>query len=341
MEEHHEQSKNDSNEKSVLEKMHTVKSDEKVVHEVKDNQSLAKEESKQDYAEIRGESEDKGEHQPKNSESEMKKLESKHPVTEEDNLILDRVVKEHGISHQKIESAEKPNHKSDESFHKHEHAKLVHEDKKILQEQEEEIAKEFHEDNDDTSRGNSVTHVRDRQKQAKVRDEEVNELDQINSMDLLDKQSMSLNQIKKAAARVQPPRKLSQGAHQRPQFSMNGLILARMHEYDGLRDCNLQPFFSNQVRRRVLVKNGLITDDGYIVRNPDEYLKKKDLYSKTNCYPEEASNARAHTLDKKKFNPYKENGLKKPKPLHNKSKANPKAKPTPLAKQEASKVSRK
>jgi hypothetical protein len=107
--------------------------------------------------------------------------------------------------------------------------------------------------------------------------------------------------------KVQKPRKLSFETSKKPDFSLNGLIFSRMDEYDGLRDENLQVFFAKNNRKRILVKNGLITEDGYIVKKPDEYLKKRDLYFKTNGQGEESTHVRAKTFEKKKVNPYKEN----------------------------------
>ena len=348
MEEQHEHSKKDINDKSILENMRTVNSDDKVATDPKEHPPMLHGDSKQKSTEsqdkVHEQTDENKLHQKSNSKNNLKSFEESNPVKEKDHLRQESLVKEPSNLNQQsqeIEPVQNLNHKSDEVFSKPEQSKPDPEVKKILQNQEEEIAKEFREDNDDTSRGNSFVHAYDRQKPIKVHDEEVNELDQITSTDLLEKQSMSLNQLKKAVAKGQMPRKLSQGAHQRPQFSMNGLILAKMSEYDGLRDYNLQPFFGNEYRRRVLIKNGLITDDGYIVRNPEEYLKKKEIYTKTNCYPEEASNIRAHTLDKKKFNPYKENAMRKTKPIQSKPKDVTKSKPAPLAKQEANKAVRK
>ena len=77
-----------------------------------------------------------------------------------------------------------------------------------------------------------------------------------------------------------------------------------MNGYDGLKDDHLQPFFSRQNRRHILIKNGLITEDGYIVRKPEEYLKKKEIYLKQHMMDSEN---RSQTSEKKKSNPYKEN----------------------------------
>jgi hypothetical protein len=67
-------------------------------------------------------------------------------------------------------------------------------------------------------------------------------------------------------------------------FSLNGLVNHKMTTYEGLRDKHLQGFFYSKKRKEVLVKNGLITMEGYIIRRPDEYLKKKEVFQKTDVF---------------------------------------------------------
>ena len=55
-----------------------------------------------------------------------------------------------------------------------------------------------------------------------------------------------------------------------------------MPAYNGLKDQHLQSFFYGNKRKLILIKNGLITPEGFIVKKPDEYLKKIELYAKTN-----------------------------------------------------------
>jgi hypothetical protein len=66
----------------------------------------------------------------------------------------------------------------------------------------------------------------------------------------------------------------------KPGFDLRGLNKAKMTEYDGLRDGFLQPFFSSGIRKEALVRNGLVTNGGFIVKNPEVYLKKKELHLK-------------------------------------------------------------
>jgi len=344
MEEHHAQAKKDAGNKSILENIHTVHSDDKIMAEPKDHPKLDHAESKQKSSEDNTKQQQESDtgklHQKSNSRHDVKPDEQVPHVPEKDHSKREVLVNTPTNLHQKsneIDPIIKTTKGHNQGEIQEENSNPDLGQKTNLQHQEEEIAREFQEDNEETSRGDSVIKAHDRAKHKKGRDEDENELDQINSTDLLEKQSMSLNQIKKAVAKGHASRKLSQGAHQKPQFSMTGLILARMTEYDGLRDQNLQPFFVSQYRRRVLIKNGLITEDGYIIRHPEEYLKKKEIYIKTNCYPEEASNVRAQTLDKKKFNPYKENAMKKTKPIHFKSKRVAVPKQTLLSKQDTNK----
>ena len=88
-----------------------------------------------------------------------------------------------------------------------------------------------------------------------------------------------------------------------PPFSLNGLIHNKMDYYNSLKDSHLQPFFSRTNRRKILIKNGLVTEEGYIVRKPEEYLKKKELYLKQF---EEEEMERSHSPNKSKAgSPYK------------------------------------
>lgn len=53
-----------------------------------------------------------------------------------------------------------------------------------------------------------------------------------------------------------------------------------MKTYNALRDVNLSTYFTSDKRRNHLEKMGLITEKGYIINKPEEYLKKKELYRK-------------------------------------------------------------
>lgn len=65
-------------------------------------------------------------------------------------------------------------------------------------------------------------------------------------------------------------------------FTLNGLVLEKMGKYNGLKDEHLQGFFCSQKRKMILIKNGLISPDGFIINRPEEYLKKIAVYERTN-----------------------------------------------------------
>ena len=65
-------------------------------------------------------------------------------------------------------------------------------------------------------------------------------------------------------------------------FTLNGLVLEKMGKYNGLKDAHLQGFFCSQKRKMILMKNGLISPDGFIINRPEEYLKKIAVYERTN-----------------------------------------------------------
>ena len=87
------------------------------------------------------------------------------------------------------------------------------------------------------------------------------------------------------------------------KFTLNGLILEKMPNYNGLKDEHLQGFFFSDKRKLILIRNGLITPEGFIIRRPNEYLKKKELYRKTNLIDKESSKK---TNVPEKVNPYVE-----------------------------------
>ncbi len=63
-------------------------------------------------------------------------------------------------------------------------------------------------------------------------------------------------------------------------FDLTNLQNSKMKEYNALRDTNLSSYFTSEQRRHHLQNVGLITEKGYIINKPEEYLKKKDLYQK-------------------------------------------------------------
>ena len=100
---------------------------------------------------------------------------------------------------------------------------------------------------------------------------------------------------------------------QKKSFDLNGLNNYQLNEYNGLKDNFLQGFFCTDKRKHHLIKMGLITKDGYIVNNPEEYLRKKELYNKIYGAETKESKKRSKTQAKKTFNPYRENPVNRAK----------------------------
>jgi hypothetical protein len=63
-------------------------------------------------------------------------------------------------------------------------------------------------------------------------------------------------------------------------FEMHGLILEKMKEYNCFNDIHLNSFLSINDRKNILIKNGLLTKEGYIVYRPNDYLKKMEMCKK-------------------------------------------------------------
>jgi hypothetical protein len=197
------------------------------------------------------------------------------------------------------------------------------------------IADEFHDEPE------PVNVPTEQQLPPKNDEEKFGETDEFDQIETTDHKKVKIAESKKNPTiqkKVQQPRRLSFEASNKPGFSLNGLVLSHMDEYNGLRDDNLQLFFSQVNRKKILVKNGLITEDGYIVKKPEEYLKKKVMYLKSKDQGEESSHVRAKTFEKKKINPYKENVIIKRNPSKGKTAKN---QPKPKTNADASKISQK
>lgn len=112
----------------------------------------------------------------------------------------------------------------------------------------------------------------------------------------------SLKQTKEKTEKLPP---ISTMIRKKDQFNLNGLPNLKMNYYDGLRDMNLQAHFCSEVKRKHLIRMGLITSEGHIIRNPEMYLKRKDLYIKTKqLVQNENLNRESNTAEKRPTNPY-------------------------------------
>lgn len=73
-------------------------------------------------------------------------------------------------------------------------------------------------------------------------------------------------------------------------FQMEGLILEKMKTYNGLSDFHLTSFLNQNNRREILIKNGLLTEEGFIISRPDDFLTKKQFYDKIKDFNEKPIN---------------------------------------------------
>lgn len=87
-------------------------------------------------------------------------------------------------------------------------------------------------------------------------------------------------------------------------FQMQGLILEKMREYNGLTDENLIDFLTKPARLETFVRNGLITEEGFIVARPNDYLVKKDTYDKVANLDEKPIKVTGKLTDKLLKSPY-------------------------------------
>lgn len=98
---------------------------------------------------------------------------------------------------------------------------------------------------------------------------------------------------------------IRQVAHKRTSFNLNGLPNMKMNVYDGLRDRNLRGHFASNLRRRHLIRMGLITKEGGVIKNPEDYLRKKELLLRTkDMVQNENEDFRSFTIERKIYNPY-------------------------------------
>jgi hypothetical protein len=61
----------------------------------------------------------------------------------------------------------------------------------------------------------------------------------------------------------------------RPEFQLSGLLLEHMRKYDALRDQHLTEFLGIHNRRKILIKTGILTQDGCIVSSVNAALKRE------------------------------------------------------------------
>lgn len=67
----------------------------------------------------------------------------------------------------------------------------------------------------------------------------------------------------------------------RQKFRLEGLVLEKMKVYNALNDVHLQQFLSKKNRKEILMKNGLLDEDGFIVTKPNDYLREKEIANKS------------------------------------------------------------
>jgi hypothetical protein len=87
-------------------------------------------------------------------------------------------------------------------------------------------------------------------------------------------------------------------------FSLQGLILQKMEEYNALSDNHLTEYLSKQRCQEILIQNGLLTDEGFIVCRPNDYLAKKELYEKIANLPDRPIRVAGRFTGKVPANPY-------------------------------------
>lgn len=110
-------------------------------------------------------------------------------------------------------------------------------------------------------------------------------------------------QASKALAQktLSPTKQLSKAK----QFDLTGLINQKMNVYDGLKDQNLHGHFCSELRRKHLVKVGLITKEGYIVKNSEDSIRKKETYQSSKPLGNHDGNSnRIPSKPDLQFNPY-------------------------------------
>lgn len=61
----------------------------------------------------------------------------------------------------------------------------------------------------------------------------------------------------------------------RRHFELSGLITQKMKVYNALTDVHLNAFLAKRNRKEILMRNGLLDEDGFIVVRPTEYLRLK------------------------------------------------------------------
>ena len=59
-----------------------------------------------------------------------------------------------------------------------------------------------------------------------------------------------------------------------------------MKDYNSLTDIHLTEFLSQNNRREILIRNGLLSEDGFIICRPNDFLTKRDVYKNILNLPE-------------------------------------------------------
>ena len=104
------------------------------------------------------------------------------------------------------------------------------------------------------------------------------------------------------------------------EFQLSGLILERMKVYDGLQDIHLKEFLAKRNRRQILIKTGLLNEEGYIIQNRSpQFIKNREQQrkanNKTNC---KVTDADFKLADKSKVSPYYNNSWENKDKLYQK-----------------------
>ena len=78
------------------------------------------------------------------------------------------------------------------------------------------------------------------------------------------------------------------------EFQLSGLILEKMKVYDGLKDVHLQDFLLKRNRRQILIKTGLMNEQGFITNTASTQFKinreqQRKVNKVTNCKAQETA----------------------------------------------------
>lgn len=214
---------------------------------------------------------------------------------------------EQNVENPEMSLAEKVETEKTEETNSHKQATFSDFSKQKSQEIDEQINQEFAEDNEswkEIKEESEAAHEETAQETIQeaaeatvviipentTKDEQAHEFDDLTNHNFISK----------------PLQPVKMGKTSKKPFNLKGLILEKMQKYNGLKDQHLQGFFYSEKRKQILIKNGLITPDGYIINRPEEYLKKKDLYKKTVLIGDSTKENRKNSV---KLNPYYHNEI--------------------------------